>query len=61
MFLFRFVSFQACFHELFHVLQFHFITEWALLILLVHGGAQVFVAFAVFKSRGEAINRFWLT
>lgn len=35
--------------------------QWALLISLLHGGAQAFVAFAVFKSRDEAINRFWLT
>lgn len=35
--------------------------QWALLISLLHGGAQAFITFAVFKSRGKAITGFWLT
>lgn len=35
--------------------------QWALLISPLRGGAEAFAAFTVFKSRGEAINGFWLT
>lgn len=35
--------------------------QQALLVLLLCGGAQTFVAFAVFRSRGGTSNGCWLT